>query len=63
MQSTFWKVWATPLVIGVLSLVGLLAALTGDGVWDLVSWVTLGLPVLVTFWFLGRMKKEVSGKR
>lgn len=46
------------MVIGVFSLVGLVAALTGDGLWDLVSWLTLGLPVVITVWFLGKMRKQ-----
>jgi len=58
MQSTFWKIWTTPILIGVFSLVGLVAALTGDGLWDLVSWLTLGLPVVMTVWFLGKMRKQ-----
>jgi hypothetical protein len=43
-QSSFWKVFATPLVIALLSAAGLFAALLGDGVWDALSWVGLGVP-------------------
>ncbi|WP_223548503.1 hypothetical protein [Pseudomonas sp. A-B-19] len=43
-QSNFWKVFAVPTVIAVLSAAGLFAALLGDGVWDSLSWVGLGLP-------------------
>jgi hypothetical protein len=39
-QSTF----ALPLLIGLLSAVGLLSALLGDGGWDAVAWLGLGLP-------------------
>ena len=41
------SVWRWPLLIGVASLVGLVSALLGDGVWDLLSWLTLALPVLI----------------
>jgi len=62
MQNTFWKVWLTPLILAVLSLIGLLSALTGDGVWDLLSWMTLGIPVVVMVWFLSRSGKVKKAK-
>ena len=43
-QSSFWKVFAIPTVIALLSAAGLFAALLGDGVWDSLSWLGLGLP-------------------
>ncbi|MGV3601247.1 MAG: hypothetical protein ACO1N1_08575 [Dyadobacter fermentans] len=52
MKSNFWKVWGMPIVIGILSGIGLISALTGDDIWDAVSWLTLGFPVVVGFWFL-----------
>jgi hypothetical protein len=41
------RIFAVPLMIGVLSAIGLTAALLGDGVWDAVSWLALGVPVVV----------------
>ncbi|QXH61618.1 hypothetical protein [Pseudomonas azerbaijanorientalis] len=46
-QSNFWKVFAIPIVIAVLSAAGLFAALLGDGVWDSLSWVGLGIPAVL----------------
>lgn len=46
-QSNFWKVFALPLLIGLLSAAGLFAALLGDGLWDSLSWLGLGLPTLI----------------
>jgi hypothetical protein len=34
-----------PLLLFVLSLFGLLSALIGDGVYDLLSWLSLGVPL------------------
>ncbi len=34
-----------PLLIAVLTAVGLLAALVGDDVWDALSWALLAVPV------------------
>ena len=39
------RTFTLPLFIGITSIVGLLAALLGDGVYDAVSWLGLGLPV------------------
>ena len=41
------RVWDMPALLGGLSAFGLAAALLGDGPWDAVAWVTLGLPVAV----------------
>jgi uncharacterized protein YvpB len=57
-KSTFAKVWSTPIIIGICSAVGLLAALTGDGIWDVTSWLTLGFPVVITTWFLSKAGKR-----
>ncbi|HEY9066298.1 MAG TPA: hypothetical protein VIO33_15035 [Burkholderiaceae bacterium] len=38
------SVWGWPAVLALLSSIGLLSALIGDGVWDWVSWVGLGVP-------------------
>ncbi len=45
-QSTF----ALPLLIGLLSAVGLLSALLGDGAWDAMAWLGLGLPAVLGAW-------------
>ncbi|MBV2204149.1 MAG: hypothetical protein KUL87_01910 [Pseudomonas sp.] len=41
------RIWRWPLVIGLLSLLGLLAGLVSDGVGDWLSWATLSLPVAI----------------
>ncbi len=46
-QSSFWKVFAIPSVIALLSAAGLFAALLGDGVWDGLSWLGLGVPAVL----------------
>lgn len=45
------QIWGAPILLGVLTTIGLIAALLGDGVWDLVSSLTLGAPVLVGAWY------------
>ena len=46
------QIFAVPLVIAIVSTVGLISALVGDGWWDAVSWVALGLPVLLYLLFI-----------
>jgi hypothetical protein len=45
------------MVVGALSIVGLVAALIGDGWWDVLSWFTLTVPVLLYVFFLARRKR------
>ena len=47
------RVWGPPLAVAVISSVGLLAALFGDGLWDAVSWIALGVPVAICLRALG----------
>ncbi|MGY3484815.1 hypothetical protein ACVW1C_002698 [Bradyrhizobium sp. USDA 4011] len=50
------QIFAAPLVIAIVSTVGLISALVGDGWWDAVSWVALGLPVLLYLLFIWRRR-------
>ena len=50
MNGPFLRLWGMPLLLGVLTIVGLMAALLGDGVWDAVSGVALAIPVLLGAW-------------
>jgi len=47
-----WAMWGWPIVLGVLTAVGLVSALFSDGgAGDFVAWVTLGIPVAVCIWY------------
>ncbi|MDT9600703.1 hypothetical protein [Sphingosinicella rhizophila] len=43
-------IFAMPLLIALATLVGLVAALTGDGLRDAASWIALAIPVLAVCW-------------
>jgi hypothetical protein len=45
------RVFAIPILLGVLSIVGLLSALLGDDAWDILSWLALGVPCVVIGWY------------
>jgi len=49
-----WRIFGVPALLGGLSAVGLLSALLGDGIWDMLSWLTLGIPLLVTVRYIAR---------
>jgi hypothetical protein len=50
-------IFGAPLLLALLSAGGLLSALIGDGLWDVLSWFGLGIPVAVILWFaLGRRR-------
>ena len=50
-KRSLWQIFRAPLLIGVLSLVGLVAALVGDGPYDALSWLGLGIPCVLTIWY------------
>lgn len=58
MSSPFLKLWGVPLLLGVLTIVGLVSALLGDGIWDTVSAFALGIPVAFGAWFALRGRRN-----
>jgi hypothetical protein len=44
-------VWRWPVVLALLTALGLVSALLGDGAWDAASWIALGIPTSVCAWF------------
>jgi hypothetical protein len=54
--QSLWMVFASPLVLGVLSLIGLVSALAGDGLADWLSWVALAVPALAVVWAMRRRR-------
>ncbi|MDM9557401.1 hypothetical protein [Bordetella petrii] len=52
-RSRFWFIWSAPIVLGVLSVFGLLAALLGTGLWHWASWLSLAalLVVIARYWW------------
>ncbi|PJK15246.1 hypothetical protein CO613_01545 [Lysobacteraceae bacterium NML07-0707] len=50
-KRPFFALWGWPIILGVLSLTGLMSALVSDAWGDIWSWFALGLPILVMAWF------------
>lgn len=45
------KVWFWPIVIGILSLAGLIIGLVFDDLGDTFAWLCLAIPVAVSAWY------------
>ncbi|MDM0044796.1 hypothetical protein QTH91_09905 [Variovorax dokdonensis] len=67
-SMSFGAMWGWPIVLGVLTAIGLISALFSDGGFgDVLAWITLGIPVLVGGWYgwgprgPGRARKDASG--
>lgn len=54
-------IWRMPLVLGALTLFGLLAALLGTGIWHVLSWIAIAVPLLVVAWHVGKTRRTSSG--
>jgi hypothetical protein len=57
-RQTLGQIFAGPILVGVLSTLGLVSALVGDGFWDGVSWVTLLVPILLGAAFIARGRRR-----
>jgi hypothetical protein len=44
------RVFAVPALLAASMAAGLVAGLLGDGLWDVVSWLALALPLAVIVW-------------
>ena len=58
--ATFRRVFFVPLILALVSAAGLVSALLADGFWDALSWVTLGAPLAVAAWHLGRGDRRTT---
>ena len=57
-SSGNWRaVYAGPLLLGMLSIAGLLTALLSEGAGRYFSWIAGGAPVALTAWFFARRKR------
>ena len=50
-MNDLWSLWGWPAVIAVLSAVGLVGGLVGDGGCDWMTWAGLGIPCVAATWF------------
>ncbi|MCQ4325094.1 hypothetical protein CXK94_02065 [Stutzerimonas stutzeri] len=41
------RIWAWPIIVALLSVLGLVAGLVSEGLGDWLSWASLGVPVVI----------------
>ncbi|MBD9500675.1 hypothetical protein M2D07_027900 [Pseudomonas sp. BGr12] len=63
MRRGLWMIFRWPVALAVLSTFGLLSALLGDGVFDLLSWISLGVPLLLIVFVWMRMPRRPKEPR
>lgn len=62
-NSVFLHVFGKPIILALISMAGLIAALVGDGVLDVASWIALGYIVAVTVWYVWIAKENQRKRR
>lgn len=58
-KNSFMQVWLWPILFGLISAAGLLAALIGDDWYDVMSWLALGWVAGACIW-LGVVNRHSS---
>jgi hypothetical protein len=61
--KTVGQVFWVPTLLALISIVGLLSALLGDGLFDLLSWLTLAVPIVVALWYWRPGRRPDTGRR
>jgi amino acid permease len=49
-KQSLGAIFAIPLLLALVSIAGLVVALTGDGFRDAAAWLALGIPVAAVVW-------------
>ncbi|MNJ32737.1 hypothetical protein D3C77_274110 [compost metagenome] len=57
MRRGLWMIFRWPLLLALLSFLGLFSALIGDEIYDLLSWLSLGVPVVLVGGIWVRMRR------
>jgi hypothetical protein len=52
------RIWTAPIYLGVVSTIGLVAALLSEGLGDYIAWLALGIPVAVVLWYVPPRRTE-----
>jgi hypothetical protein len=46
-KGLFWRLFGAPIVVGILIFAGLASGVLGDGIWDVLSWIALAIPLSI----------------
>jgi hypothetical protein len=53
-RRTLKEIFLVPTLLGVVSAAGLVIALVGDDLYDIVGWTLLGVPCAIAIWHMMR---------
>jgi len=56
------RTWVIPLCLSLLTAVGLISALLGDGLWNVLSWLALAAPVGLCIYHWARSAKKADAR-
>jgi hypothetical protein len=56
-RQTLRQIFIIPSVVALLSAIGLVSALVGDGIWDGLSWITLVIPIALGGYYLMKARR------
>jgi hypothetical protein len=59
-KSAAWRVFRTPVALCALAVLGLAAALFGEGALRWFSWFALGLPLWLCLWYPARAWRRLG---
>jgi hypothetical protein len=54
------RIWRGPAIVASLTAIGLVSALVGDGLWDVLSWFALFCPLAVAAWYIAKAARTAS---
>ncbi|MDR7131454.1 hypothetical protein J2X69_003818 [Algoriphagus sp. 4150] len=57
-NNLFFRLWGVPILLGLVTLAGLIIALVRDGFWDILSSFLMAIPLAIIGYCLGRMGRE-----
>ncbi|MEC5146068.1 Lipoprotein [Chitinophaga sp. 180180018-2] len=46
------RLWEMPVLLFILTLAGLIICLVYEGIWDILSWITLAIPIVLIMKYL-----------
>lgn len=56
-KSNFAKIWSKPVLLFIVTILGLLLAIMGTGIWHTLSWIALAVPIYVMISYGSRFFK------
>lgn len=59
-MNQFRKTWLIPFLLALVTLFGLLAALLGTGIWTIIAWIAMLIPVAIMIWKVGAYRLFAS---